>query len=112
MTDPIDLSWLLTGDDARGEPIPKATTNDELFIIKSNPTHIKWGTPNDRGHYPSSLHIGYDTKWGAVALCAVGNDSIPTGCRCSPWHPEPDRHDTDCEECYNIASLLHGGTSV
>lgn len=107
MTDPTDLSWLLTGDDARGEPIPRATANDELFAIKSNPTHIEWGEHNAQGRYPSSWHIGYDTKWGSVALCGVGNDGIPTGCRCSPWHPEPGHNGIDCSECYAIAQRLY-----
>lgn len=108
MTDPIDLSWILTGDDARGEPIPHATADDELFVIESNPTHIEWGPFDDRRQrYPVSYHIGYQTKWGSVALCGVGNDGIPSECRCSPWNPKPEHTGTDCEECYTIAKSLH-----
>lgn len=105
--EPYDLSWLLTGDQARGEPIPRATADDELFVIESNPTHIKWGECRSNGRYPVSYHIGYQTKWGAVALCGVGNDGIPSECRCSPWHPKPELQGTDCQECLDIAKSLH-----
>lgn len=107
MTDPADLSWLLVGNDARDEPIPQATADDELFVIESNPTHIKWGERRADGRYPVSYHIGYQTKWGAVALCGVGNDGIPSGCRCSPWDPKPKRQEIDCADCYAIARSLH-----
>lgn len=106
-TEPGNLDWLLTGDQARSEPIPRATSDDELFVIESNPTHIKWGECRSNGRYPVSYHIGYQTKWGAVALCGVGNDGIPSECRCSPWHPKPELQGTDCEECLNIAKSLH-----
>lgn len=106
--EPYDLSWLLTGDQARGGPIPRATADDELFVIESNPTHIKWGEFDERrGRYPVSYHIGYRTAWGVVALCGVGNENIPTGCRCRPWWPKTDHTGTDCEECYDMALLLH-----
>lgn len=107
MTDPTDLSWLLTGDDARGEPIPPATADDELFAIRSNPTHIPSKKKGKFGLSVSEYHIGYSTKWGAVALCGVGNDSIPTGCRCAPWGPKPGHNGVDCSECYAIAQRLY-----
>lgn len=106
-TEPGNLDWLLTGDQARGEPIPRATADDELFVIESNPTHIEWGERRSNGRYRSSLHIGYQTKWGAVALCGVGNENIPTECRCRPWHPKPELQGTDCQECLDIAKSLH-----
>jgi hypothetical protein len=106
MEDPTDLSWLLTGNDARNEPIPRATADDELYVIKSNPTHIPSKQRGKFGVNLTEYHIGYSTDWGAVALCGIGNDKIPTGCRCAPWHPEPDRTDTDCWDCFEIANNL------
>ncbi len=102
-----DFSWVY--DNGRDEPIPAATADDELFTIKSNPEHI---TSKKKGRFGINLteyHIGYQTKWGAVALCGVGNDNIPTGCRCSPWAPVPDRREVDCAECFDMALLLHLG---
>ncbi len=105
--EPYDLSWLITGEKSRTEPIRRATADDELFVIESNPTHIEWGYRDERGRYPASLHIGYHTEWGSVALCGVGNDKIPTGCRCAPWNPKPERQEIDCADCYAIARSLH-----
>jgi hypothetical protein len=105
--EPFDIADLFPG---RDEPIPRATADDELYVIKSNPTHIKWGEPRNDGSFYShhaSYHIGYQTKFGSVALCGVGNDKIPTGCRCAPWHPKPGRTETDCADCLNIAKSLH-----
>jgi hypothetical protein len=103
--EPFDIADLFP---QREEPIPRATAEDELYVIKSNPGHIKWGEPDNSWHgYPASYHIGYRTKWGSVALCGVGNDVIPTGCRCAPWHPKPEHTAVDCPECFTIARSLH-----
>lgn len=107
MEDPTDFSWLLTGSDARDEPIPRATADDALFTVQSNPTHIP---SKQRGRFGTNLteyHIGYSTKWVAVALCGIGNDKIPTGCRCAPWNPKPERQEINCADCFKIAKSLH-----
>lgn len=106
-TEPGNLDWLITGEKERTEPIRRATPDDDLYVIESNPTHIEWGEPDHRGRYLVSYHIGYRSDWGTVALCGVGNKNIPTECRCLPWHPKPELQGTDCCECLDIAQSLH-----
>lgn len=105
MEEPYDLSWLYP--DGRDEPIPDATADTELYVLKSNPSHIPSKEKGRFGINLTEYHIGYSTKWGDVALCGVGNDKIPTGCRCSPWQRQPERQNVDCAECYDLALLLH-----
>ena len=107
MQEPDDFSWLLTGDEARGEPIPRATASDELYTIRSNPDHIPSKIKGRFGTNTTEYHIGYQTRWGSVALCGVGNDAVPSNCRCMPWWNEPDRREVDCAECFTIARSLH-----